>query len=122
MQPRIRRDGQRQVEQRQRLARPAQPGQALAKGIPVGDPWDPTTMAGPVVNSAAMERILGMIERAKADGARLVTGGSRIGGDLAEEVENTTSKLTDADRKAIVAYLHSVPAVAHEVKKKEAAK
>ena len=55
----------------------------VAKGIPVGDPWDPTVLAGPVVNEAALERILGMIERAKADGARLVTGGSRIGGDLA---------------------------------------
>ena len=55
----------------------------VAKGIPVGDPWDPTVLAGPVINEAALERILGMIERAKTDGARLVTGGSRIGGDLA---------------------------------------
>jgi aldehyde dehydrogenase (NAD+) len=56
---------------------------AVAKGIPVGDPWDPAVLAGPVVNEAALERILGMIERAQEDGARLVTGGSRIGGDLA---------------------------------------
>ncbi len=55
----------------------------VAKGIPVGDPWDPNVLAGPVVNEAALERILGVIERAKKDGARLVTGGSRIGGDLA---------------------------------------
>ncbi len=55
----------------------------VAKGIPVGDPWDPSVMAGPVINEAALERILGMIERAKEDGARLVTGGHRIGGDLA---------------------------------------
>jgi aldehyde dehydrogenase (NAD+) len=55
----------------------------VAKGIPVGDPWDPTVLAGPVINEAALERILGMIERAKKDGARLVTGGSRLGGDLA---------------------------------------
>jgi aldehyde dehydrogenase (NAD+) len=55
----------------------------VAKGIPVGDPWDPSVMAGPVINEAALERILGMIERAKRDGARLITGGSRIGGELA---------------------------------------
>ena len=55
----------------------------VAKGIPVGNPWDPAVLAGPVVNEAALERILGMIERAKNDGARLITGGSRIGGDLA---------------------------------------
>jgi len=55
----------------------------VAKSIPVGDPWDPAVLAGPVVNEAALERILGMIERAKSDGARLISGGSRIGGDLA---------------------------------------
>ena len=55
----------------------------VAKGIPVGDPWDPAVLAGPVVNEAALERILGMIERAEKDCARLVTGGSRLGGDLA---------------------------------------
>jgi aldehyde dehydrogenase (NAD+) len=56
---------------------------AVAKSIPVGDPWDPAVLAGPVVNEAALERILGVIEQANKDGARLVTGGSRIGGDLA---------------------------------------
>lgn len=55
-----------------------------AQSITVGDPFDPTTMAGPVVNEAALHRILGVIEKAKADGARLVTGGSRIGGALAD--------------------------------------
>jgi aldehyde dehydrogenase (NAD+) len=55
----------------------------VAKGITVGDPWDPAVLAGPVVNEAALERILGMIERAQKDGGRLVTGGSRLGGDLA---------------------------------------
>lgn len=55
----------------------------VAKGIPVGDPWDSAVLTGPVVSEATLERILGMIERAKKDGARLVTGGSRIGCDLA---------------------------------------
>ena len=40
-------------------------------------------MSGPVVNEAALDRILGMIEQAKVDGARLVTGGARLEGDLA---------------------------------------
>ncbi|WP_242418311.1 aldehyde dehydrogenase, partial [Frankia sp. CpI1-P] len=34
--------------------------------------------SGPVVNQAAVERILGMIERASEQGATLLTGGSRI--------------------------------------------
>ena len=36
--------------------------------ITLGDPFDPSTGMGPVVSRAAQERILGMIERAQADG------------------------------------------------------
>jgi aldehyde dehydrogenase (NAD+) len=56
----------------------------VAKAITVGDPFDPAVLSGPVVSQAALERILGMIERAKLDGARLVTGGARLGGALAD--------------------------------------
>jgi len=52
--------------------------EALAKTITVGDPFAPETMSGPVISEAALERILGVIDRAKADGARLVTGGGRL--------------------------------------------
>jgi aldehyde dehydrogenase (NAD+) len=56
----------------------------VAKSITVGDPFDPSTISGPVINQSAIERILGMIERASADGARLVTGGARLDGPLAD--------------------------------------
>ncbi|MEO3787548.1 aldehyde dehydrogenase family protein [Actinocorallia sp. B10E7] len=58
---------------------------AIAENITVGDPFDPAVQSGPVINQAAVDRILGMIERAEADGARLVTGGVRLtlDGDLA---------------------------------------
>lgn len=56
---------------------------AIARTITSGDPFDPGTVSGPLINEAALTRVLGMIEKAKADGARLVTGGSRIEGDLA---------------------------------------
>jgi aldehyde dehydrogenase (NAD+) len=55
----------------------------IAKAIKVGDPFDPSTVSGPVVSKAALDRIMGMIERAKLDGARLVTGGARLEGALA---------------------------------------
>lgn len=51
---------------------------ATAKAIRVGDPFDPETHIGPVINAAAVERILRMIEQAKRDGARLMCGGNRI--------------------------------------------
>lgn len=56
---------------------------AIAPVIKVGDPFEPDTIGGPLVNEAALARVLGMIQRAHTDGARLVTGGQRLGGDLA---------------------------------------
>ena len=53
----------------------------VAESFKIGDPFQPGVIAGPVISQAAMDRILGMIDRAKAEGARLVTGGSRPGGD-----------------------------------------
>jgi len=52
--------------------------------LPVGDPLDPATFMGPVVSESAMERIIGVIDRASASGATLLAGGARLGGDLAD--------------------------------------
>ena len=49
----------------------------------VGDPLDPATFVGPVVTEAAMERILATVGRARSDGAELLAGGGRLGGELA---------------------------------------
>ncbi|HEY5108648.1 MAG TPA: aldehyde dehydrogenase family protein [Acidimicrobiales bacterium] len=57
---------------------------AVLASLPVGDPLDPHTVVGPVVTEAAMERILGVIARARTDGATLLVGGERLGGDLAD--------------------------------------
>jgi aldehyde dehydrogenase (NAD+) len=54
---------------------------ATAATIAVGDPFDRETVSGPVISERALERILAMIERAKADGARLVCGGERLARD-----------------------------------------
>ncbi|MGV9946777.1 aldehyde dehydrogenase family protein [Rhodococcus aetherivorans] len=59
--------------------------EAIAEQIVVGDPFAEGTFAGPVVNRAAFERIQDVIAKAKADGARLVTGGGplQLPGELA---------------------------------------
>ncbi|MEU3336952.1 aldehyde dehydrogenase family protein [Streptomyces sp. NPDC002144] len=50
--------------------------------LPVGDPLDPTTYIGPLINAAARDRVRGVIDRAVQDGAgRLVYGGERIDAD-----------------------------------------
>ena len=56
---------------------------AMAGHIPVGDPFDPNTALGPVISEAALNRISGMVDEAQSDGARLVCGGGRLGGDHA---------------------------------------
>jgi acyl-CoA reductase-like NAD-dependent aldehyde dehydrogenase len=57
---------------------------AMAPHIKIGDPFDKSTVVGPVITEAALTRILGMIDTAvKKEGGRLVSGGVRLGGDLA---------------------------------------
>jgi len=45
--------------------------------VPYGDPMDPSNLMGPLVNASQRDKVLGMIERAKADGARCLVGGGR---------------------------------------------
>ncbi|MGY6411843.1 MAG: betaine-aldehyde dehydrogenase [Alkalilacustris sp.] len=52
-----------------------------AEAIRLGDPLDPATQMGPLASAAQVERVLGFIERARAAGAELVTGGQRWGRD-----------------------------------------
>jgi acyl-CoA reductase-like NAD-dependent aldehyde dehydrogenase len=57
---------------------------AFTRDIKLGDPFEPSTGMGPVVSRAAQERIIGMIERAQADGSgKLLVGGGIPGGELA---------------------------------------
>jgi aldehyde dehydrogenase (NAD+) len=48
---------------------------AVAGSLTIGNPLEPTTLCGPMASESQRERVLGFIERAKKDGARLVTGG-----------------------------------------------
>ncbi|HEX7303537.1 aldehyde dehydrogenase family protein [Lentzea sp.] len=57
--------------------------QMLAGAVTFGDPFDPGVLASPLINSRQLDRVLGYIERGQEDGARLVTGGTRLDGDLA---------------------------------------
>ena len=58
--------------------------QANAQGFTLGDPLDRSTVVGPVISEAAAQRIIGVIERAKAEsGGKLVAGGRRGQGALA---------------------------------------
>jgi acyl-CoA reductase-like NAD-dependent aldehyde dehydrogenase len=47
----------------------------LCRAIRIGDPLDPDTEMGSMISTREQQRVLGLIERAQADGAQLVCGG-----------------------------------------------
>jgi betaine-aldehyde dehydrogenase len=57
---------------------------AKAQTISVGPGMNPTHKMGALVTEEHLERVLGYIEKGKAEGAKLVYGGERLGGDLAQ--------------------------------------
>jgi aldehyde dehydrogenase (NAD+) len=50
-----------------------------AKSQKVGDPFDPETTQGPQVSQEQCDRIMGYIDAGRKDGAKMLTGGRRIG-------------------------------------------
>lgn len=47
------------------------------KGLKVGDPMDPKTVVGPLIDKASADRVKEWIEEAKGKGAKLLLGGGR---------------------------------------------
>jgi aldehyde dehydrogenase (NAD+) len=77
---------------------------AVAGHLPIGDPFDPKTIVGPVINQDACTRILGMVERARSSGAgRLVCGGERVGGELAAGYYLRPTVFADVDPASEIA-------------------
>ncbi|KAJ2949627.1 hypothetical protein O0L34_g15551 [Tuta absoluta] len=62
-----------------------------AKRRVVGNPFDPNTESGPQIDSEQHQKILGLIETGKKQGAKLVTGGARAG-DIGYYVQPTVFK------------------------------
>jgi benzaldehyde dehydrogenase (NAD) len=50
-----------------------------AGSLPVGDPREPTTAIGPLVNTAAMERVGALVQDAVSKGAEVLSGGEPSG-------------------------------------------
>ncbi len=69
----------------------------------VGDPLDEGTYVGPVVTEAAADRIMAVITRAGKDGATLVTGGSRCGGELSQGYFVEPTVFGDVDHESDLA-------------------
>lgn len=77
---------------------------AVVERIVVGDPADPATVMGPIISERHCQRVLGLIERAVDGGAgQLVTGGRRMGGDLADGFFVEPTLLVDVDNGSEIA-------------------
>ncbi|BEL04233.1 aldehyde dehydrogenase family protein [Actinoplanes sichuanensis] len=47
-------------------------------GVPLGDPFDPATVIGPMAGERHLAKVRDHIDRARAEGARIVIGGDRV--------------------------------------------
>ncbi|SBT67457.1 Acyl-CoA reductase [Micromonospora sediminicola] len=65
----------RMLVHRERYAEALDLVAAAVAGYRLGDPFDPATRLGPLVSAAQAQRVRGHVDRALADGARLVAGG-----------------------------------------------
>jgi aldehyde dehydrogenase (NAD+) len=77
--------------------------QAVSVHIKVGDPYEPSTVMGPVISEASLQRIVGVIDGAVRDGARLVVGGARLGGDYAPGYYLPITIIADVDGNSALA-------------------
>jgi aldehyde dehydrogenase (NAD+) len=57
---------------------------AHAKSLKVGNGLDPDVNLGPLISKKQLDRVLGYVDGAPGEGARLAGGGKRLGGDLAK--------------------------------------
>jgi 5-carboxymethyl-2-hydroxymuconic-semialdehyde dehydrogenase len=67
------------------------------KKIKVGSPFDPATELGPLIHSRHVEKVLSYVEAAKADGAKILTGGARALNGKGNFVEPTLYSTDDAN-------------------------
>lgn len=78
------------------------------KEIPYGDPRDPSTVIGPLINERQMERAMNIIKEAKAEGVKIALEGERVGNILTPyvfvDVDNS-SKLAQTELFAPIALI-----------------
>jgi aldehyde dehydrogenase (NAD+) len=77
--------------------------QGMAGVVTYGDPFDPGVFASPLINQKQLDRVLGYIGRGQEEGARLVTGGTRVDGDLSAGNFVAPTLFADVDNKMTIA-------------------
>jgi aldehyde dehydrogenase (NAD+) len=55
----------------------------FSRSLQVGDPLQASTLIGPLISAAQLAKVLGYVKAGCEDGAQLLAGGGRLGGELA---------------------------------------
>lgn len=77
---------------------------AIASAYQVGDPMAPGIQVGPLINAAAVDRVVGMFDRVRSEGSgRFIMGGGRCGGELASGNFIQPTIIADADPESEIA-------------------
>ena len=87
---------------RSRYAECVEALQTAYQNLPYGDPTQMGNIMGPLINAKQRERVLGYIEKGKAEGARCLVGGSRPA-KLAKGYFVEPTLFVDVDPKATIA-------------------
>src|SRR5437763_15397878 len=80
-----------------------QSAEGLAQMVTYGDPFAETTTSGPIINRKQLGRVTGFIEKGQEEGARLVFGGDRPGGELSSGNFVNPTLFADVDNKMSIA-------------------
>ena len=75
----------------------------FSKTLRVGDSMDPATQLGPLVSRQQLERVTGYLDVARSEGARVVAGGEKLGGDLADGYFVAPTVLADVNNDMRIA-------------------
>jgi aldehyde dehydrogenase (NAD+) len=76
---------------------------AYARTLRVGPSLDPDTVLGPLVSAAQLEKVTGYLEAGTRSGARVLTGGARLGGELSAGYFVAPTVFVDVDDSMSIA-------------------
>jgi len=69
------------------------------RSVKVADPFDPVSQMGPLVSKAQRERVMGFVDRARAGGAKILTGGQAPPG-MGRGYYYEPTVVTDVDQRS----------------------
>jgi acyl-CoA reductase-like NAD-dependent aldehyde dehydrogenase len=86
----------------------------VAKRIKVGDPRNPDTLIGPLINQKAVQRLLGEIDQAKQEGAEVLLEGSVEGNVMSPTILKGTNDVATAKHEMFGPVVTIIPVDSEE--------